>query len=375
LCCSQEKDWCEEFSSCDYVEYNFLVTNPPTPRPTDGKGSEPSSNKDVQQSFKTLCTTSALQQNWEACKNHCTQFECCFRSKDSCYQQNELECDEYAICEEFYDMDEDSPSTNTAPTVNSGSGQGNDGGIDTDGVDAFITALESACSESSLQKLEGIQLCHNKCQTHLCCFTSDETLAGNDCSNIHVDACSAYQPCKRLVTPPNSENQPSATTDLKEVAENVETACSLPDDPYLINQSWVSSCHSVCASRLCCLVDAKIGSNCRSTLGIEECNAYSACDVLISNSGTEMTEAKQIEGKFGDIENVCNEETAQSSSLSKACDERCEQRSCCFEDSLAYSCFEMVSGMMRERPLAVHLPLLVNSSNTHFVLFTGKGLV
>jgi hypothetical protein len=165
-----------------------------------------------------------------------------------------------------------------------------------------------------------------------------------------------------LVTPPNSENQPSATTDLKEVAENVEKACSLPNDPYLINQSWVSNCHSVCASRLCCLVDAKIGSNCRSTLGTEECNAYSACDVLINNSGKEMTEAKQIEEKFGDIESVCNDSVMDTSTKWDACDERCQQRSCCFENTLAYSCYHMVSGMMRERPLAVHLPLLVNSS-------------
>jgi hypothetical protein len=211
-------------------------------------------------------------------------------------------------------------------------------------VDAFLAALESACSETSLKTLDGIQQCHNRCQTHLCCFTSDPALAGNDCSNIHVEACSAYQACERLVTPTDQDTLTStAATDLDEIANAIEKACVLPDDPDLMDQSWVEGCHSLCASRLCCLVDEKIESNCRATLGAKECNAYSACDILINDSGQEVTGALQIEDKFGDLNDVCTIAVVQDSSLHAACEERCRDRSCCFESTQAFSCYDMVS--------------------------------
>ena len=208
---------------------------------------------------------------------------------------------------------------------------------------AFEAALETACSETTLKTLEGIQQCHNKCQTHLCCFTNDVALAGNDCSNAHVEGCNAYQPCERLVTPTAQNPLTSTTSDLDEIAEAIEKACALPDDPYLVDQSWVEGCHSLCAPRLCCLVDAKIGSNCRATVGTKECNAYSACEILINDSGQEVTGAKQIEDKFGDLNDVCTIAVVQDSSLHAACEERCKDRSCCFESTPAFSCYDMVS--------------------------------
>jgi hypothetical protein len=211
-------------------------------------------------------------------------------------------------------------------------------------VDAFLTALESTCSETSLKTLEGIQQCHNRCQTHLCCFTNDPVLAGNDCSNTHVEACNAYRACERLVTP--TDQNPltyTAATDLDEIANAIEKACALPDDPYLIDQSWVEGCHSLCAARLCCLVDEKIESNCRATVGTKECNAFSACEILINDSGHEVTGALQIEDKFGDLNDVCTIAVVRNSSLHAACEERCQDRSCCFESTPAFSCYDMVS--------------------------------
>ena len=222
------------------------------------------------------------------------------------------------------------------------------GGDVSNEVDEFITALETACSDTSLVTLIGIHRCHNKCQTHLCCFTQDATLAGNDCSNINVEACSAYKPCEKLVTPKNKANKsppPTKSTDLVKVAASVEAACALPMNTYDVAESWVTACHQVCASRLCCLVDAKIGSNCRAQVGYKECNAYSACEVLINNNGKEITTAEGIEDRFGDLETVCNAAVLQDSKLYDVCKDRCNERSCCFEEQTQYSCYHMVSAV------------------------------
>ena len=240
----------------------------------------------------------------------------------------------------FFFSDNASPNaedSGSAPTSEPGS----------DENQTFITALESACSETSLKTLEGIQQCHNKCQTHLCCFTNDAALAGNDCSDSHVEACSAYHACEQLVTP-TAQNPLTSTTapDLDAIADAIEKSCALPDNPYLVDQGWVEGCHSLCAARLCCLVDAKIGSNCRATVGTKECNAYSACEVLINDSGQEVTGAKQIEDKFGDLSDVCTIAVVQDASLHAACEERCKDRSCCFESTPEFSCYDMVSNSL-----------------------------
>jgi hypothetical protein len=227
--------------------------------------------------------------------------------------------------------------------------------------DGFLISLEAACSETSLQTLEGIQKCHNKCQTHICCFASQLGLAEDTCQDVHVDACEAYKACERLVAPKakNSLTKGEAlgdvvsTPDLDEVAAEVERACELPNvadltSPEWVTKSykdWVTSCHSACAERLCCLVDANIGSNCRATVGKKECDAYIPCEVLINEkSGKEITTALGAEKKFADVEDIevmCNEGVTKSSKMYEDCEERCNQRSCCFEDNPAYSCYDM----------------------------------
>lgn len=269
-----------------------------------------------------------------------------FSSAYGCSNDPSKNCLAHAGCEtlvstsSIYVDKEKQPDSTNAETVKTADG------VDAE-VDAFLTALESACSETSLKTLEGIQQCHNKCQTHLCCFTNDAALAGNDCSDSHVEACSAYHACEQLVTP-TAQNPLTSTTapDLDAIADAIEKSCALPDNPYLVDEGWVEGCHSLCAARLCCLVDAKIGSNCRATVGTKECNAYSACEVLINDSGQEVTGAKQIEDKFGDLSDVCTIAVVQDASLHAACEERCKDRSCCFESTPEFSCYDMVSNSL-----------------------------
>lgn len=271
-----------------------------------------------------------------------------------CANDPSTNCIAYAGCEtlvstpvSYVDREKENANNNNSPSAAAVTPKESVG----DEVDEFITALEAACSEKSLQTLEGIGQCHNKCQTHLCCFTSDTVLAGNDCSSTHVEACSAYKPCERLVAPgaknPMTAGSAAAAgggeVDLDKVADAVEKACSLPQDPYLVDSAWVAACHSACASRFCCLLDSKIGSSCLGTVGSKECSAYGACEVLINGStGKEIVNPSGIEEKVGDINYVCNPAVDTDPKLYDACEERCKTRGCCFEEKPEYSCYHMV---------------------------------
>lgn len=217
----------------------------------------------------------------------------------------------------------------------------------------FSTALEADCSAASLRTLEGIQMCHDKCQAHLCCFADLGFAAGNGhCDDIHdhdescgtykachADTCAAYEPCKGLVTLEENALNRGSTGDATatEVVAAVEKSCTLPDDPALIDGAWVTGCHAACVPRLCCVLDPRLGSSCR---GAVECPAYAPCKVLIDANKGQVTKDPHA---IGNVDNVCSADMVQDSKKRSACEFLCKQRSCCFEEEAAHSCYGMVS--------------------------------
>jgi len=218
-------------------------------------------------------------------------------------------------------------------------------------VDSFTTSLEDACAENSLKTLDGLQRCHSKCQTHLCCFTTDAKLADQDCSGLIPAACSAYEPCKRLVTPPAGTQQAASptTTSLTEAdtEKMVYDACYFGEDPTKVTEELVTKCHGVCAERLCCFSDYILQSSCRATYGDAECSLYSLCDQLVTPSGV-ANDALELEEKEFAVDQLCTDKVAINSNLYSACRETCERRSCCFETILTYSCYSMDKGWCDE---------------------------
>lgn len=314
--CFQEKEWCEEFKSCAYVDFEFLNLDD-----HDATRTPPTMNN-ASPTLETHCTPHLLESNRGICLDLCSQFECCFRQQNSCYAVNQSECDEKSMCKELFLEAEETmkggtysglgaTTTTTSSTTTSSAATNTNLSFESK-MNDFKANLETVCSENALMTLDGIQKCHNKCQAHLCCF-NDELIGPehiDSCEDIHLNACDAYAPCKRLVT--------SHDFDDDDYAREVDESCQLPLDPKHVDQDWVMRCHSVCAARLCCLADANIGSNCRSQIGDEECDAYAPCEVLINPaSGLEELDPQAIkEYKFqlniqehnGGIDEVCNEE-------------------------------------------------------------------
>jgi len=277
------------------------------------------------------------------CQEQCNGHLCCFDTGAyGCAGDPSQNCLAYAGCETLVITPRTSNDQSQSQSSNTINGvDGNTGPKDSD-PDEFSLALQEACSEDSLKTLEGIQQCHNKCQTHLCCFTNESNLAGEDCSVATNEACDAYKPCQRLVSPGYAQSaDKSSTLDMQYMKQSVQDKCSPPSNPYLIDEAWVAGCHAICADRFCCLVDERLDSSCVDSVGKAECSAYETCSILINDSGREITDINALQGSLAAVEEVCNSKVSSDSALHADCERKCDTRSCCFEPNPTYSCYHM----------------------------------
>ena len=287
---------------------------------------------------------------------------CCFDSyklESSCrWKVGNDECELFSLCEQlitkdggvvktFLELDMieiDNDISDSNGDLGLGiSGQvlsGNAGASVQNKVSTFISSLEESCSESSLKTLDGLQSCHNKCQTHLCCFSTDPKLASQNCSGLIP--CDAYEPCKKLVNPsdPISSATSLELSTREEIEKRVYDACYFGNDPTKVTKELVTKCHSVCAQRLCCFSDYTLQSSCRATIGDDECELYSLCDQLVTEFGVVSNAIELDENEF-DVNGLCTEKVAIDNTLYYACKDTCDRRSCCFESDQAYSCYSL----------------------------------
>ncbi len=266
------------------------------------------------------------------------------RSAYGCAGDPSQNCLAYAGCETLVNTPQTNNDQSQSQSSNTNNAVDENTGPKDSDPDEFSFALQEACSEDSLKTLDGIQLCHNKCQTHLCCFTNESNLAGEDCSLATNDACDAYKPCQRLVSPGYAQSgDKSSTSDIQNIKQLVQEKCSPPSNPYLIDATWVSGCHAICADRFCCLIDERLDSSCVDSIGEAECSAYEACSILINESGSEFSDVSALQGSLIAIEELCNSKVSSDAALHADCERKCDTRSCCFEPNPTYSCYHMVS--------------------------------
>ncbi len=309
------------------------------------------------------------QQLVTKCLSVCKPRLCCFDSyklESSCKASVGVdECEKFDLCEQmitddggviktFIELDlqefedDDNVNESSAPKLidksnsNSASGPGSSVQYPS-GNTGVASSLEDVCSESSLKTLEGLQSCHNKCQTHLCCFTTDPKLAGQNCAGLIPAGCSAYEPCRKLVFPPAGTEpaaSPTALLTQEETEKRVYDACYFGNDPTRVTEELVTNCHAVCAERLCCFGDYSLQSSCRATLGDDECDLFSLCEQLVTPNGVANDALDVEENEFG-VDELCIDKVADNPNLFSACSEVCERRSCCFESDPNYSCYNL----------------------------------
>ena len=306
-----------------------------------------------------VCSSSSLNTigGLAECKDVCNDHLCCFY-QDGCTNDPDKNCIAYAGCESYYNLPTGGGQTGTNSNNNSKNNEVSTGSEV--GIDKFFTELEDMCSEESLKTINGIYKCHNKCQSHLCCFASNEQ-AKQDCSNERPKACSAYEPCKNLVQPINGD-QSIVTLEPDDIEKIVFDACHFGADPLKITEQMVQSCHNVCASRLCCFSDYLLQSSCRASVGNDECELYSLCEQLVTSDGMEVDDVIDLREEEHDVAHLCTFKVNEDNDLYEACRSVCvEKRSCCFEVP-DYSCYDMEKDWCDEFKACEAVGLTFNSS-------------
>ncbi|KAL7496326.1 hypothetical protein ACHAWT_004860 [Skeletonema menzelii] len=313
---------CEDYKACQVLYPN--------------KNSSTKELLELAERIDKVCSVSSLTTvgGRAECQDVCSDHLCCFY-QDGCTNDPDKNCLAYAGCESYYNMPADGGQVDTSGSNNNaGSSTGSDMGID-----EFEVALEETCSEENLKTINGIYKCHNKCQSHLCCFASGDQ-AQTDCSNQRPVACNAYEPCKRLVNPIHGDESVK-TLEPADIETIVFDACYFGADPLKITEEMVKKCHGVCAQRLCCFSDYLLQSSCRATVGDDECNLYSLCEQLVTDNGVEVSNAIDLKENEYDVAHLCTSKVNEDLDLYQSCKGLClEKRACCF-DGPGYSCYEM----------------------------------
>mmetsp|Transcript_20834 Transcript_20834/g.41424 ORF Transcript_20834/g.41424 Transcript_20834/m.41424 type:complete len:773 (+) Transcript_20834:141-2459(+) len=252
----------------------------------------------------------ATQVGREACLSLCHGHYCCFE-KDvefgSCVATPNSYCFVYAACENVI-MDFGFTNINLEDGSTKVKNEG--GSVDVDGLNREdLELLDASCSKENVATLDGIRDCNAFCQHHLCCFSSDE---GENCQGDHVEECEAYESCRIIAEGPEGEESGggsggsgsnvsggggSITVTPNQVEKAVFDACYFGNDESKVTPRLVSECHSICSSRYCCFESQTMFSNCRGTVGDDECELYSLCEQMINERGEEVKNFIELDEK------------------------------------------------------------------------------
>jgi hypothetical protein len=139
----QEEEWCNEYEPCILVGFAFLRSSITNAEVVVSTTVATAAINELEE-FKSVCNALSLHQNWETCKELCSQYVCCFRSEFSCYEIHELICDDHYICEELYAQD-GSAKSNIAPTIDVMSTTTT---LATAAIKESVAQIESQCSKA-----------------------------------------------------------------------------------------------------------------------------------------------------------------------------------------------------------------------------------
>ena len=271
---------------------NYQV-GPPSAQTTTANGNNNAAAVAVKASFKDECMSNNIKENWETCRSHCEEFECCFSQNDSCYKDQSLVCDEYYICEEFYFEQEEEEykeqfgdSSDAVETVNqSPSLSNNQASGGSSNLSAQKDAVHAVCSlvESSSESDPMVTACHALCANYLCCFSQSGTQS-NCRATYGEDTCNAFMECSVLTGVfddfnPNSGSvaggppAPGASNQADVLAVKQSCVAKARRDPWVAEQ-----CRKACDVRWCCYQSEGPG-NCNA-INQEWCDEFEACDVI-----------------------------------------------------------------------------------------------
>jgi len=208
-CYAEQKLECDEYYICEEFYADDGVEDADATAALDFSRGD---NQQVSPLFNDDCMQDNLYANWDVCKNHCTNYKCCFDSEEggSCYDDRMMECEAYFICKEFSaDEDEGVGTTQeqwerenpqetlsnqaTVAPKSQGVNDHTSAGVNAD----LKNAVHAVCNPGDGNSGESMILtaCQALCSNYLCCFSHGTA----NCRNaVGGDVCDAYQECSVL---------------------------------------------------------------------------------------------------------------------------------------------------------------------------------
>jgi hypothetical protein len=138
-------------------------------------------------------------------------------------------------------------------------------------------------------------------------------------------------------------------SEFEATVNEVEVVC---DPAQSGDDSWVSSCHAMCADYLCCFSTDGTGSNCKDVHGSEVCEAYAGCKVLQSSASSLTAESSQQQQpqqtndqiaeqvQIDEMTETCVPKIRRDAGLRERCRKVCEPRDCCWKGGPG-NCYQM----------------------------------
>jgi hypothetical protein len=294
----------------------------------------------------------------------------------SCYYTHHLsECDEHNACAQVI-LNDETVKSSTAPTIDSGSAttisesdSGNAEVVQSTTVAAEITTVptvtisedddfKSTCTAHTLQ--QNWDTCKDLCIQYECCFRSEFS-----CYDIHELVCDDHYICEEFYnkdgsvkskTAPTNDSGSAATIsgldstlnnnadsapEIDDFKAGIEAACSSES---LKTSEGIEQCYNKCQSHLCCVPTDGLGSDydCSDTYP-DECDAYQACDQLVSRYNIWRPPSTSFDPyavkKLVNDACIPRDNTPVTREWVSKCHEVCEARMCCLaHPSMASSC-------------------------------------
>jgi hypothetical protein len=261
--------------------------------------------------LETYCdvTSDGILNDHEQCQNYCNLGRCCWEqisgnnsnNNNNCYVTNPQTCPKYQVCK----------------VLLAGKTPGSLG-------QTLIPApksLQHYCSEKSIIRDDGRQMCDFLCTPALCCIGQD-----GDCSLLQPQSCDTYNSCRNVWSTTTNAIETSRPTATDATPSPIESICKHYNEEKSSSESLL--CEKVCSSAMCCFTGACLEQNAVT------CMQYKGCPTSISNN--EKLSLQKVPRPLQPLEDVCSSKDnnwnsqEDSSVLLAECAKECAAGGCCF---------------------------------------------
>jgi len=290
-CSSKYKDWCEEFSTCNNLDF-FNTNNYDDDYYGDdiddaGEYDDDTDDYEVE-ALEKVCAKAVINKgdNYDQCKDLCQQRECCFHwGKENCVEEQEDWCDDFRAC---YNLDWADEKENE----------------DTNGD--LLLVIKESCSKLNILTDAGGERCEEICEDRECCYDPDPS---RNCRQAKPEYCNGYEACAHL----NIKDK-----------DLLEEFCS---EEKVYTGIGYAVCEVMCTTRQCCFLEGD--ENCAKQFP-QWCSSMEIC-----NQNLDMPTIMKDYDASTDatiVEKVCDgvEYLPEGHQSKKNCKELCSERACCF---------------------------------------------